>query len=481
MISSNIQKGNSEQMTSNKPQSTIDNQNSRDLQSQIRNPQSAIRNSNIAISVRKLSKKYQLYETPKQRLKEALHPFKKKYHREFWALKDVSFEARHGEIVGIIGRNGSGKSTILQLISGTLTPTQGNVIVNGRVSALLELGAGFNPQFTGKENVYMNAAIMGLSREDIDTRYDGIVAFADIGNFIDQPVKTYSSGMYIRLAFACAINVDPEILIIDEALAVGDARFQRKCYAKLEEFRKSGKTILFVSHNTEIINQICDHAMLLDKGQIIEKGEPRQITELYYNMLFGEKFELDPKATAKENKKAKSEPQKDKQRQLAEKEELERKKVKELAIQKLKNHNGDKKAEIIDFGILDQNGEKTDILEMGGKYTFFSNVLICVDLDDVVLGFPIRTVTGIVLFGTNSYRQKIKIPPQKKGDILIGKVNVTMWLAPGNYFLTFNVGGINPWSSYDRRSDALHFKVIGDSKGEGVVNLNPKMEVANFT
>jgi len=203
-------------------------------------------------------------------------------------VRDVSFEARRGETVGIIGSNGSGKSTLLQMICGTLTPTQGDMNVNGRVSALLELGAGFNPEFTGRENVYMNGAILGLSRQEINARFEDIASFADIGDFIDQPVKTYSSGMYVRLAFAVAINVDPEILIADEALAVGDAKFQRKCFAKLEEFRKDGKTIFFVTHAMGTIVSLCNKAILLDKGKVVQEGEPKPITNLYYKMLFGD-------------------------------------------------------------------------------------------------------------------------------------------------------------------------------------------------
>ena len=278
------------QMTNNKLQLTIDNQNSQDLQPQIGNPQSAICNSNIAISVRNMSKKYQLYKTPKHRLKEALHPFRKKYHHEFWALRDVSFEVRRGETVGIIGQNGSGKSTLLQIICGTMTPTQGEVETRGRVSALLELGAGFNLEFTGRDNVYLNGVIMGLSRETINARFEDIVSFADIGDFIDQPVKTYSSGMYVRLAFACAINVDPDILIIDEALSVGDAKFQHKCFNKFIEFQEAGKTILFVSHSTDLIVKHCDYAVLLEKGNVVEIDEPKSITNYYLDLLFSGKI-----------------------------------------------------------------------------------------------------------------------------------------------------------------------------------------------
>ncbi len=237
--------------------------------------------NDIAISVRNLSKKYRLYDTPQHRLKEALHPFRKKYHRDFWALKDVSFEVKKGETVGIIGRNGSGKSTLLQIIAGTLTPTTGDIALDGRVAALLELGSGFNPEFTGRENVFMNGAILGISREEMEKRFDDIALFAGIGDFIDQPVKTYSSGMVVRLAFSVSVNVDPDILIVDEALSVGDAAFQFKCVERLERLTRSGLTLLFVSHDIGMIRNFCDHVIYLQNGRERANGLPEGMTELY--------------------------------------------------------------------------------------------------------------------------------------------------------------------------------------------------------
>ena len=250
--------------------------------------------TDIAIRVQNVSKCYQIYDAPRDRLKQFVMPpirrmtgqLPKQYYREFWALKDVSFEIKKGETVGIIGRNGSGKSTLLQTICGTLNPTSGSIQTNGRVAALLELGSGFNPEFTGRENVYMNASVLGLSNEEINTRLDDIVAFADIGNFVDQPVKFYSSGMMIRLAFAVAINVDPEILIIDEALSVGDELFQRKCFSRIETIRASGSTILFVSHSGVQIVELCDRAVLLDGGEQLAVGVPKQVVGRYQKLLY---------------------------------------------------------------------------------------------------------------------------------------------------------------------------------------------------
>ena len=233
------------------------------------------------IQVKDLTKMYKLYDKPSDRLKEALGLTRKKLYKEHYALHDVNFDIYEGECVGIIGTNGSGKSTILKIITGVLTPTSGEVKVDGRISALLELGAGFNMEYSGLENVYLNGTMIGFSKEEIDARLDDILEFADIGDFIHQPVKTYSSGMFVRLAFAVAINIDPEILVVDEALSVGDVFFQAKCYHKFEEFKKQGKTILFVSHDLSSVSKYCDRVVLLNKGVKLDEGSPKQMVDLY--------------------------------------------------------------------------------------------------------------------------------------------------------------------------------------------------------
>lgn len=258
--------------------------------------------SEIAIKVENLSKCYQIYDQPRDRLKQFLLPRlghilgvpPKQYYREFWALRDVSFEIKKGETVGIIGRNGSGKSTLLQMICGTLSPTTGSITTQGRIAALLELGSGFNPEFTGRENVYMNASVLGLSKNEIDNRFDEIAAFADIGEFIEQPVKTYSSGMYARLAFSIAINVDPEILIVDEALAVGDTRFVAKCMRRIKDIQARGASILFVSHDVGSIRTLCERAIWLNKGTLVEQGDVFPVTGRFTEYMFrDEKNEQD--------------------------------------------------------------------------------------------------------------------------------------------------------------------------------------------
>ncbi len=262
--------------------------------------------SDIAIRVHNVSKCYQVYENPRNRLKQFIFPrlasilrwAPKKYFSEFWALKDVSFEIKKGETVGIIGRNGSGKSTVLQLICGTLYPTMGSVEVSGRIAALLELGSGFNPEFTGRENVYINASVLGLSKHKIDTVYDSIVAFADIGEFINQPIKSYSSGMVVRLAFAVSIHVEPDILIIDEALAVGDARFQSKCLNKIKALQDSGVTTLFVSHDMTSVRNLCNYVVWLDSGRLISEGSVPEITANYLKEVFSDTHQNNAKESA---------------------------------------------------------------------------------------------------------------------------------------------------------------------------------------
>ena len=255
----------------------------------------------VAIRVTKLGKRYEIYDAPRDRLKQFILPRlqgfakldRKQYFREFWALQDVSFEVKKGETAGIIGRNGSGKSTLLQMICGTLSPTSGSVETRGRIAALLELGSGFNPEFTGRENVYMNAAVLGLSKQEMEVRFDDIVAFADIGQFVDQPVKTYSSGMVVRLAFAVQSQIDPDILVVDEALSVGDAKFQAKCFERLRQLKENGTSILLVTHSSDQIVTHCSTAILLNSGRQIETGEPKHVVNRYMDLLFGKERKVN--------------------------------------------------------------------------------------------------------------------------------------------------------------------------------------------
>ncbi len=241
--------------------------------------------NDIAISVKNLTKVYHLYDKPQDRLKEALHPFKKSYHHDFYALNDVSFEIKKGETVGIIGKNGAGKSTLLKMITGVLTPTSGEIEVKGKIASLLELGAGFNPEMTGMENIYLNGTIMGFTKEEMDSKVDAILAFADIGEFIHQPVKMYSSGMFARLAFSVAINVEPDVLIVDEVLSVGDVAFQVKCFQKFRDFKEADRTILFVSHSTDQITQLCSRAYWFEHGKMHKSGIAKDVAAEYHAMM----------------------------------------------------------------------------------------------------------------------------------------------------------------------------------------------------
>ncbi len=250
--------------------------------------------SDVAIKVDNLSKCYHVYDKPQDRLKQSLLPRvrrflgkpEKQYHRDFWAVRDVSFHIPKGQTIGIIGQNGSGKSTLLQMICGTLTPSSGSIMTEGRVAALLELGSGFNPDFSGRDNVYMNAALLGLEKSEIDARFDQIVAFADIGKFINEPIKSYSSGMMVRLAFSVQAQIDPDILIVDEALSVGDAKFQAKCFERLRQLKENGTSILLVTHSSEQIVTHCDRALLLEKGHMLALDTPRTVVNKYLDLLF---------------------------------------------------------------------------------------------------------------------------------------------------------------------------------------------------
>lgn len=436
--------------------------------------------NDLAVKLDNITKVYKLYDSSQDRLKESLHPLRKKYHRDFYAVTNIDLEIKRGETVGIIGKNGSGKSTLLKIITGVITPTSGSVTVNGKVSALLELGAGFNPQLTGLENVYFNGTLMGYTKEEMDQKLDAILSFADIGNFLHQPVRSYSSGMFVRLAFAVAINVNPDLLIVDEALSVGDIRFQRKCFAKIDQFRDEGKTILFVSHGMETINTFCNRAVLLNEGVILEQGIPRHITRIFQRMMLGEDFK-DPKLqgllrgnptptlTSRDRAGIDEASSDASDGDLAP--------LRAIAAGKLENTDGTKKAEIIDFGILDETGEKVTLLETGKPYTLFSRVLAYSDLPKIHHGFPIRNIQGLILFAINSHVQEVSLTPQKRGSIQESRVDITMWLAPGNYFLSFRAGTID--ETYDEIPDAIHFVVAGDCKiiAGSIVNLEAKLSI----
>jgi lipopolysaccharide transport system ATP-binding protein len=357
-----------------------------------------------AVEFQRVSKSYAIYNAPGDRLKELLSFHRLKRHKDFWALHDIGFQVRRGETFCILGENGSGKSTLLQMVAGILHPTSGTVQVNGRVSALLELGAGFNPEFSGRDNVYLNGSIMGLTKRQIDERYAAITGFAEIGDFINQPVKTYSSGMVVRLAFAVAINVDPEILLVDEALAVGDIYFRQRCMRKVHELRQRGVTILFVSHAVSDVKAIGDRAMWLDHGRLIEIGEPDKVVAKYLAAM-----------TEKDStyllQKAASDP-KTKRNEVAQAPEIEEK------IPNIDHRFGDRRAEVIGIGVYDEQGRPAHLLEPSSRILVRISVRANADVPLPIVGFMLRNQLGMDFSGTNTSREGFELVPMQAGDIV---------------------------------------------------------------
>lgn len=364
-------------------------------------------NNDVVISVRNMSKRYKLYRTPVDRLKELIHPFRRRYHQEFWSLKDVSFELHKGEAIGVLGKNGSGKSTLLQVLSGILQPNEGEVSVKGRVSALLELGAGFDPEFTGRENVYMNGALMGLNRTEMDRRFPEIAEFAEIGDFIERPVRTYSSGMFIRLAFACAVHVDPDILLVDEVLAVGDFNFRQKCGERINEIRREA-TVILVSHNVRDIRMLCSRAIVLENGRMVFAGSADEATEFYLEMLSVER------AKRREEKQP------------------------EAVIFGENFHNEQKITDVV-YRWVDGSGEPASSFAHGEKvFVEFSFRLLC-EAHNLVIGVPLWDVNGQMVTGITSDMASQKIKVSRDG-IVKGRLSIdSLVLNPGEYVYSFNV------------------------------------------
>ncbi len=411
--------------------------------------------SEFAIQVKHLDKMYKLYNKPSDRLKEALG-FKVPV-REHYALRDVSFEVKRGETVGIIGTNGSGKSTILKIITGVLNPTGGEVVVDGRISALLELGAGFNMEYTGIENVYLNGTMMGFSREEIDARLQDILDFADIGDFVHQPVKAYSSGMFVRLAFAVAINIDPEILIVDEALSVGDVFFQAKCYRKFEEFKKMGRTILFVSHDLSSIARYCDRVVLLNKGVKLEEGSPKQMVDMYKQLLVGQ----DP---------AKQQIQEEKPKESW---------SEEFQVNPNMLEYGSKLAEITDFAVIDDKGRSTNTIEKGSTFQIRMKVVFHEAIQEPIMAYTFKDIKGTEITGTNTMFEKMHIEHSDEGDICTVTFTQKMFLQGGEYLLAFGCTGYRDgeFTVFHRLYDACNITVVSEQNTVGFYDMDSKVEI----
>ena len=407
-----------------------------------------------ALRVEAVSKQYRIYDRPADRLKETLTRGRWKAHREFWALKDVSFEVKPGTTTGIIGPNGSGKSTLLQIITGTLEPTHGSVSLEGRVAALLELGAGFNTQFTGIENIFMNASLMGLSKSDTERLLPEIASFAEIGDFIYQPLKTYSSGMYVRLAFATAIATSPQILIIDEALAVGDAVFQHRCMRRIKEMQENGTTILFVSHDPGAIRALCNRAILLNHGKIVAEGTPADVLNRYQKIIMARQqayeANLKPAETTESTAVAPA-----------------------FQSTPLTYHyrHGDRSAEVLQVELLDSSLRPTQLVETGEPLVVRVVYVAHEDLDDVVCGFLIRNRHGIHIYGTNTELQEVPFEPVRKGQLTEVTFEFNCWVAPDMFSLCVAVHS-SAGVSFDWLDGCLFFRVMAATRMEGVANLN---------
>jgi lipopolysaccharide transport system ATP-binding protein len=438
-----------------------------------------------AIKVEGLGKCYHLYEKPVSRVIDLISPGPAKRYKPFWALRNASFEIEAGQTVGIIGRNGSGKSTLLEIISNTLQLSEGKVNVNGRIAALLELGAGFNPDFTGRENVYMNAAIMGIDRAVIDDKFSEIEAFANIGDFINHPVSTYSSGMYVRLAFATSIHMDPDILIVDEALAVGDIRFQRKCFREFERFKREGKTILFVTHAVELVRSYCDSAIFLHQGEIRRQGEPRDVVHDYLDMLFGSE---EGSSTTAVDKDASLESGSATTVQLELPEQSGRDlnsnaRIDGSRLRKSYNPSeyrwGEQQAQIIDY-LLESGGEIDPvILQQGAKFKLTMRVYFHQPLGELIYGVTIKTLDGTTVYGANTRERGIHLSTRNKGEVADICFTLENNLVQGNYFVSLGVAQHNDTVdnlALDRRYDLFSIAVDGELRDFGLANLNMVFE-----
>jgi len=463
-----------------------------------------------SIQVKDLSKRYEIYSQPADRLKQMVLPRMQRairrpsraYFNEFWALRDVSFNVRRGETIGIVGRNGSGKSTLLQMICGTLTPTLGEVTVNGRIAALLELGAGFNPEFTGHENVRLSGLLYGLSEEELRNRYDAILDFAEIGNFIDQPVKTYSSGMYVRLAFAVAINVSPDILVVDEALSVGDEAFQRKCFARIDAIRKAGATILFVSHAASTVSELCNRALLLDHGELLTQGSPKYVVSRYQKLLYSpaDKYpsireairasneddvrsevaaalSTDPLGHGESNLDADFVGKQSLDRATGEHPAgaagvravdsavPEEAYFEEGLVPRSTLRYDASGAEIIDPHIETLDGRRVNILQPQHEYVYTYGIRFEKVIAAVRCGMLIKSVTGLELAGSVTSWHGDNLPIVEAGTELVVKFRFPCLFASGAYFMNAGVQGmIGEEHVYlDRWIDGIMFKVMHES------------------
>jgi ABC-type polysaccharide/polyol phosphate transport system ATPase subunit len=404
-----------------------------------------------ALRIEKVSKQYRIYERPGDRLKESLTRGLLRRHQEFWALRDVDFEIEAGTTVGIVGPNGCGKSTLLQIISGTLAPTHGDVWHEGRIAALLELGAGFDPEFTGVENVYMNASLLGLTRRETDALFPAIERFAEIGPFLYQPVKTYSSGMYVRLAFAIAASVEPDILVIDEALAVGDAVFQHRCLRRINDLHERGATVLFVSHDAAAVRALCSRAILLRAGAVIADGKPADVLNRYQKIIMEREQAYDADAPRPGSEGTQVEES--------------------MAPLNYAYRHGDGSAEIVGAELTDTTRGRVELVETGEPLTLRVRVRFNQTVEDPVIGFLIRNSHGIHAYGTNTKEQQLEFGIVQPGELIEVTFAFNCWLGVDQYTISLAVHS-REGQAYDWLDAALFVKVVSVDLTEGIANLN---------
>ena len=434
--------------------------------------------SDPVIRIQQLSKVYRVYNRPIDRVLESvLHRtgIRKSgtRFREILALKPMDFEINPGETVGIIGQNGSGKSTLLQIISGTLYPSSGSVEVNGRLSALLELGAGFNPNFSGRENAYLNGSIMGFSRAEMASKFDDILEFSGIGDFIDQPVKTYSSGMFVRLAFAVAIHMDPDILVVDEALSVGDVRFQNKCFRKLRELKEGGTTTLFVTHSSDLIVRHCDRAILLEKGEVHSTGDPADVVNEYLNLLFNnEEGQIEATSSAGSTL------------DYDDNGLLSDRSVDGCRLRSFYNAGeyrwGDPRGQIQDYLLLINGQPASSICQSGDHFDLLLRVIYKADVSNPILGLTLKTSDGIVVYGANTRDRKLDVPAGRAGSELLVRYSFAINLIGGDYFISLGLADDDEQKdnlAIDRRYDLIHLQVRAERGDFGISALNMAMSI----
>ncbi len=418
-------------------------------------------NENIAIKVTNLTKIYHLYDKPQDRLKEALHPLRKSYHHDFYALNDVSFEIKKGETVGIIGKNGAGKSTLLKMITGVLTQTSGSIEVNGKIASLLELGAGFNPEMTGLENIYLNGTLMGFTHEDMESKIDTILEFADIGEFIHQQVKTYSSGMFARLAFSVAINVEPDILIIDEALSVGDMAFQMKCFKKFEELQDRDVSILFVTHSLDSIIRYCNRAIVIEHGNKVVETNSKDAVDVFKRIL-----------TNTYNKNTTDQVVKKIDYNILFKDKI--------TLSKSLLDYGNKDIEIIDYCIFNDKNIPSEILDYDKEFKIFMKIKFNADLQMPTIAFTIKDIKGLEVTGTNTYMKKVfNNENYNKNDEVVITFKQKANLQKGKYALSLGCVNIQTGEIevYHRLYDCILFQIIGTAEMVGFYDLYSDIEI----